>query len=69
KVWHEKAQVNWAMWDNEGVFEYLFIEDAQSLKPKLDLLKKYNLRGISVWVLGGEDPEGWEVLKRETIRK
>ncbi len=69
KMWHEKAQVNWAMWDNDGVFEYLFIEDAQSLKPKLNLLKKYKLRGISVWVLGGEDPESWEVLKRETVRK
>lgn len=68
-MWHEKAQVNWAMWDNDGVFEYLFIEDAQSLKPKLDLLKKYNLRGISVWVLGGEDPETWNVLKKETVRK
>lgn len=69
KMWHEKAQVNWAMWDNDGVFEYLFIEDAQSLKPKLDLLKKYKLRGISVWVLGGEDPESWSVLKQETVRK
>lgn len=69
KVWHEKAQVNWAMWDNDGVFEYLFIEDAQSLKPKLDVLKKYKLRGISVWVLGGEDPEFWSVLKRDVCRK
>jgi spore germination protein YaaH len=69
KMWHEKAQVNWAMWDNDGVFEYMFIEDAQSLKPKLDLLKKYKLRGISVWVLGGEDPAGWDVLRQETVRK
>lgn len=69
KMWHEKGQVNWATWDNEGVYEYLFIEDAQSLKPKLDLLKKYKLRGISVWVLGGEDPEWFTVLKKETVRK
>ncbi|MDO8991824.1 MAG: glycosyl hydrolase family 18 protein, partial [Daejeonella sp.] len=68
KQWHEKAQVNWAMWDNDGVFEYLFIEDARSLKPKLDVLKKYNLRGISVWVLGSEDPEFWSVLKREVVK-
>tara|TARA_R110002073_G_scaffold72537_1_gene177284 strand:+ start:276229 stop:277290 length:1062 start_codon:yes stop_codon:yes gene_type:complete len=69
KVWHEKAQVNWAMWDNDGVYEYLFIEDGQSLKPKLDVLKKYNLRGISVWVLGSEDPEFWTVLKKEVVMK
>ncbi|MBL4905799.1 MAG: hypothetical protein JKZ00_07295 [Flavobacteriaceae bacterium] len=69
KVWHEKAQVNWTMWDNDGVYEYVFIEDGQSLKPKLDVLKKYNLRGISVWVLGSEDPEFWTVLKKEVVRK
>jgi len=68
-VWHEKAQVNYAMWDNDGVFEYLFIEDGRSLKPKLDVLKKYNLRGISVWVLGGEAPDFYTVLKQEVSRK
>ncbi len=68
-VWHEKAQVNYAMWDNDGVFEYLFIEDGQSLKPKLDVLKKYKLRGISVWVLGGEANDFWSVLKQEVVRK
>jgi spore germination protein YaaH len=68
-MWNEKAQVNWAMWDNEGVYEYLFIEDRQSLKPKLEVLKKHHLRGISVWVLGNEDPGFWTVLKKEAPRK
>jgi spore germination protein YaaH len=67
-LWHEKAQVNYAMWDNDGVFEYLFIEDNRSLKPKLEVLKKYKLRGISVWVLGGEDPAFWTVLKQQVQR-
>ena len=68
KVWHEKAQVNYALWDNDGVFEYLFIEDSHSLKPKLDVFKKYKLRGISVWVLGGEDPDFWTVLKQQVSK-
>ncbi|MEO9145321.1 MAG: glycosyl hydrolase family 18 protein [Ginsengibacter sp.] len=67
--WNDKAGCNYAVWDNDGVFEYVFIEDAQSLKPKLDLLKKYNLRGISVWVLGSEDPAFWNILAKETKRK
>ncbi|MBK8654029.1 MAG: hypothetical protein IPN20_09045 [Haliscomenobacter sp.] len=54
--WNEKAGCNYAFWDNGGVFEYLFIEDGQSLRLKLDLLKKYQLRGISVWVLGRKRP-------------
>jgi spore germination protein YaaH len=68
-VWDEQAQVNRAVWDNDGVYEYLFIEDARSLKPKLDILKKYHLRGISVWVLGDEDPASWAVLKKELSKK
>lgn len=60
--WNEKAGCNYAFWDNGGVFEYLFIEDGQSLRLKLDLLKKYQLRGISVWVLGREAPDFWTVL-------
>ena len=67
-MWNEKAGVNWAVWDNDGVNEYLFIEDAQSLKPKLDVLKKFNLRGISVWVLGSEDPAFWPALKKELVK-
>lgn len=68
-LWNEKAGCNYAMWDNDGVYEYLYIEDARSLKPKLDLLKKYNLRGVSVWVLGKEDKQFWDVLGKETKRR
>ncbi|MBK6948109.1 MAG: hypothetical protein IPH16_08695 [Haliscomenobacter sp.] len=63
-VWNEKAGCNYAFWDNGGVFEYLFIEDGQSLRLKLKLLQKYQLRGISVWVLGKEAPDFWPVLSK-----
>lgn len=65
-LWDEKAKCHYTIWDNDGVYEYMYIEDGASLKPKLDLLKKYNLRGISVWVLGREDPGFWTVLKKQT---
>jgi len=68
-VWNKKAGCNYAIWDNDGVYEYLYIEDAQSLKPKLDILAKYKLRGISVWVLGREDKRFWYVLNKETKRR
>lgn len=64
--WDENAACHYAVWNNDGVYEYMYIEDGASLKPKLDLLKKYNLRGISVWVLGREDPGFWTVLKKQT---
>jgi spore germination protein YaaH len=65
-VWNAGAGCNSAVWENDGVYEYLFIEDAQSLKLKLDLLKKYHLRGISVWALGREDPASWTTLNQLT---
>jgi spore germination protein YaaH len=68
-VWDAKAGCNYAVWDNDGVFEYLFMEDAQSLKPKLGILERDKLRGISVWVLGREDPAFWDTLGKMTKRK
>ncbi|MGB9772590.1 MAG: glycosyl hydrolase family 18 protein [Bacteroidota bacterium] len=61
--WDNDAMVNYAVIDNDGVFEYLYIEDARSFTAKLDLVRKYHLRGFSAWVLGNEDPEVWKILK------
>ncbi|MCA6487818.1 MAG: hypothetical protein IM534_08160, partial [Chitinophagaceae bacterium] len=67
--WDEKGKCHYAVWDNDGVNEYMYIEDARSFKEKLRLLQQYKLRGISVWVLGKEDPAFWNVLSAETIAK
>jgi spore germination protein YaaH len=67
--WDEKAGCHYSVWDNDGVYEYMYIEDGNSLQPKMDILKKYKLRGISVWVLGKEAPEFWSVLQKETSVK
>ena len=41
----------------------MFREDARSFALKLGLLDDYpGLHGISVWVLGSEDPAIWELL-------
>ncbi len=62
-VWSAEQGCSYAMWENDGIFNYLFIEDAGSLKAKMGLFLKYKFRGISVWVLGQEDPRMWNVLK------
>lgn len=68
-LWNEKAGCNYAIWDNGGVNEYVYIENGKSLKTKLDILKKYKLRGISVWVLGSEAPDFWTVLQQNVTKK
>jgi len=65
--WMEDQQVNYARWEEAGVFNWLFLEDAQSFASKFSLAKKDHLRGISVWLLGTEDAGIWKVLKKEAV--
>ncbi|MBI3568012.1 MAG: glycosyl hydrolase [Gemmatimonadetes bacterium] len=58
-TWDERQKSYFALWDEDGVFQYVFIEDARSFEAKLALVKQYGLRGYSVWVLGSEDPAVW----------
>ncbi len=62
-IWDKKDKINYAILDNDGVFEYLYIEDAKSFAAKATLIQKYHLRGFSAWVLGEEDPGIWKMLK------
>ncbi len=51
-----------AVWSDNGVFRYLWIEDTRAFIAKLALVSQYHLRGYSVWVLGTEDPALWPAL-------
>jgi spore germination protein len=62
-VWLEQQQVSYAIWEQDGVFEYIFLEDARSIEPKLELINDRSLRGMSVWRLGQEDSGVWPVIE------
>ena len=57
--WDAEQGSSQARWEQNGVFEYAWIEDARALAPKLELQKRLGLRGISVWRIGQEDPAVW----------
>lgn len=44
----------------------VWFEDAESVRPKLDLVTDYGLGGVFFWRLGGEDPDVWPVLRSVT---
>ncbi len=44
----------------------VWFEDKQSFTAKLDIIKNNNLRGFSAWVLGGEDPNMWNALDKNS---
>jgi spore germination protein len=53
--------------DNTGNMHELWFEDARSAAAKLDLIKIYELRGVSYWVLGYPFVQNW-VLLQNTYR-
>ena len=56
--------------DEQGRRHEVWFEDARSAQAKFDLVKQYNLRGISYWVLGYPFPQNWLLLEDNfTIRK
>ncbi|HWE43781.1 MAG TPA: glycosyl hydrolase family 18 protein [Gemmatimonadaceae bacterium] len=58
-TWDEKQKEAYAFWENDGINEFLFLEDARAFAARLALVSQYRLRGYSVWVLGQEDPAVW----------
>lgn len=70
KQWMPDQKVYDAHWMMpDGVFNWLFMEDARSFDYKIKLIPQYGFRGISVWVLGSEDPQIWKVLSENTDKK
>jgi spore germination protein len=49
-------------YDANGVMHEVWFEDARSVRAKLLLVNKYDLRGISYWLLGIPFPQNWLVL-------
>jgi spore germination protein YaaH len=58
-TWDDREKAGYAFWSNAGVNEFLWLEDARAFAAKFELVRKYSLRGYSVWVLGAEDPRVW----------
>src|SRR3990172_4051732 len=61
-AWDDVQKAPFALWDEKGVFQHLWIEDARAFAAKLALVTKYGLRGYSVWKLGDEDPKLWDAI-------
>lgn len=56
--------------DEQGRRHEVWFEDARSAQAKFDLVKQYNLRGVSYWVLGYPFPQNWALLHDNfTIKK
>lgn len=69
-----KAKVKWDSTSQTPHFGYVdekhhnhqvWFENSSSLRVKLNLVEKYNLRGIGIWRLGLEDPKYWTTISEK----
>lgn len=65
-TWDEATQQNFATWEYEGTTYKIWLEDAQSIEPKLKLMKDNGLAGTAAWAIGQEDPEIWQLIQQYT---
>jgi spore germination protein YaaH len=60
--WDDVQKSLFASWDEHGVYQHAWMEDARAFVTKMGLVTKYGLRGYSVWLLGSEDVKTWAAI-------
>jgi spore germination protein len=66
--WDDRQKVLMGYIERGGVLEWFMIDnDIRSLDAKLDLVRRYNIPAINMWVDGREDPGLWERVANFTM--
>lgn len=63
--WDDRAGASYFEYKERGMSRQVWFETKKSTILKMDLVKKYGIKGVAVWVLGGENPEFWKVVNDE----
>ncbi len=53
---------NYAQWEEGNATYKIWLEDESALESKLKLMKDYKLAGLSIWRLGFESEQAWELI-------
>ena len=59
-AWNDETCQNYAEFQDEDTFYQIWLEDAQSLEGKLNIMQKYELAGVAEWKLGLETANVWD---------
>ncbi len=65
--WDEETCQNYATYTSGSKVCECWIEDEESIRTKLNVMKSYNLGGAAFWRLGFEDPEIWNMINEEFV--
>ncbi len=65
RKWNDTLKQYYVEYEDELYTRKMWIEDINSLKEKLSLVKKYNIGGVASWEKDKEIPDVWKVIEEE----
>lgn len=60
--WDETTCQNYGEFQSGNTFCQIWLEDADSIRVKLNIMDKYEIGGVAAWRLGYETPDIWDVI-------
>ena len=60
--WDEETCQNYAEWTSGNATYQIWLEDAESIAVKLNMMATKNIGGVAVWRLGYGTQEAWELI-------
>ncbi len=61
--WDEKTCQNYGELQEGDILRQVWLEDADSIKVKLNIMEKYGIAGVAAWRLGFETADIWDVIE------
>ncbi len=61
-VWDETTCQNYLEWQSSSGLKQVWLEDADSIRVKLNVMSANNIGGVAVWRLGYGTPIAWELI-------
>lgn len=61
-VWDESKKQNYAEWNTNNGKTMIWLEDADSINAKLQVMKDRNIAGVAVWALGYSEDFAWNTI-------
>jgi spore germination protein YaaH len=58
---------SWFAYRKNGQRRTVWFADHRSLQAKMNLVEQLDLAGIAIWRLGNEDPQNWEVVRKQLV--
>lgn len=65
-IWLDEYCQNYVEYQSDGKTIQCWLEDVDSIKVKLQVMKAQNIAGVAAWKLGLEDTAVWDVIEQYT---